>query len=312
MDKLEQKSTVTPATPAIMPAWKSISVWLLATVLTSSAAVLTHYTAGKIPAASVGFWRVFGAALFLSPWCIVAWLREGRPPLFTLGTTLAGLLFGLHFATWSWALQNTTIANAMLFIGLQPLMAPFWARPLLGERLNRREIIGCLLAGAGMVWILGGKVGLSAQDLRGSAVAFVSAFLCAGYFVLTRKYRKNTDPFVFGVPVFLTAAIVQAVIGFAFGDGIQLGDQTAQAARWAMLGLVLFPTVGGHMLAIFLLRHISSQMMTLSVPSQFVISTVAAMFLFGQKMTLAFAVGAVIVMTGVALGVAAASASKAK
>jgi len=115
---------------------------------------------------------------------------------------------------------------------------------------------------------------------------------------------------VFGVPVFLTAALVQAAIGFAFGDGIQLGDQTAQAARWAMLGLVLFPTVGGHMLAIFLLRHISSQMMTLSVPSQFVLSTTAAMILFKQELTMAFAVGAVIVLSGVALGVAGASAPK--
>jgi hypothetical protein len=42
----------------------AVWVWLAVTVLTSSAAILTRYC--RIPATSVGFWRVAGAALILA------------------------------------------------------------------------------------------------------------------------------------------------------------------------------------------------------------------------------------------------------
>jgi drug/metabolite transporter (DMT)-like permease len=284
---------------ALLSRRRALAVWFAATLLTSSAAIMTRYA--HVPASSIGFWRVFGAACILSPWCLTAWRREGRPRLFTKGTTLVGLLLGLHFATWCWALQNTTIANAMLFVGLQPLMAPFLARPLLGERLNRGELVGCLLACLGMVWILGGQFRSGREHLAGSLVAFVSALLCAGYFVLTRKYRARRNALVFGVPVYATAAVVQAVAGFAVDGGIRVGDGPTQLA---LLGLILLPTVGGHTLAIYLLRHVKSQMMTLSVPTQFILATVAAMFLFKETPALSFSVGAALVMAGVVLGVA--------
>ena len=273
-------------------------MWLLATVLTSSAAILTRYC--HLPATSIGFWRVFGAALVLAPWWFMAWRNAGRPPVLSLGSTLAGFFLGLHFATWAWALQHATIANAMLFIGLQPLMAPFLARPLLGERLNRWELVACLLACAGMVTILGRQLTTDRGQLPGSIVAFVSAALCACYFVFTRKYRPQQQAMLFTVPVYLVAAGVQAVAGFALDGRIGVGDT---GTKLALLGLILFPTVGGHTLAIYLLRHVKSQMVTLSIPAQFVLGTTAAVFLFGEKPSAWLIAGAVMVLGGVVLGV---------
>jgi len=275
-----------------------IVVWMVVTVLTSSAAILTRYC--HIPATSVGFWRVLGAALVLLPWWFVAWRRTGRPPVLSRGPALAGLFLGLHFATWAWALQHTTIANAMLFIGLQPLLAPFVARPLLGERLDLWEKGACLLASVGMFWILGRQLNCSRDQLPGSMVALGSAFLCACYFVLSRKYRANQHALLFSVPVYLTAALVQGLAGILLDKGIFLG---APDTRLALLGLILLPTVGGHTLAIYLLRHVKSQMVTLSIPAQFILGTSAAVYLFHETPSPWFIAGAVLVLTGVVLGV---------
>jgi drug/metabolite transporter (DMT)-like permease len=277
----------------------TILVWLAATVLTSSAAILTRYC--HVPASSIGFWRVFGAALVLLPWWLMEWRRQGRPAAFSIGSVLAGVFLGLHFASWSWVLQHTTIANAMLFIGLQPLMAPFVARPLLGERLTRWEGAACLLACLGMVWILGRQVAFGSEQVAGSLVALVSAFLCACYFVLTRKYRPGQHAMLFTLPVYATAAVVQAAAGLGLDGGIYVGDTRT---KWALLGLILFPTVGGHTLAIYLLRHVKSQMVTLSIPAQFILGTTAALYLFNEKPTAWFLAGAVLVLGGVVLGVA--------
>ena len=170
----------------------TVLVWLVVTILTSSAAILTRYC--HIPATSIGFWRVLGAALVLLPWWLQLRRQEPARDALALRAILPGIFLGLHFASWAWALQHTTIANAMLFIGLQPLMAPLVARPLLGERLTRWEGAACALACLGMVWILGRQLGGGREQLPGTLVALGSAFLCACYFVPHAQYRNGQMP----------------------------------------------------------------------------------------------------------------------
>jgi drug/metabolite transporter (DMT)-like permease len=210
------------------------------------------------------------------------------------------LFLGLHFATWAWALQHTTIANAMLFIGLQPLLAPFVARPLLGERLTRWEMAACALACIGMFCILGRQLVSGREQLAGSIVALGSAFLCSCYFVITRKYRRSQQALLFTVPVYATAAVVQAIAGLVIDRGIFIGTGGTPIA---VLALILFPTVGGHTLAMYLLRHVKSQMVTLSIPAQFILGTIVAIPLFKEMPSVDFLAGAAIVMLGVILGV---------
>jgi drug/metabolite transporter (DMT)-like permease len=269
------------------------------TVFTASAALLTRYC--RIPAIHIGFWRVFGASIVLAPFAVVIRRRVDHPPLFNRGAIITGAFLGVHFATWAWALQHTTLANAALFIGLQPLMAPWVARPLIGERLTPWEKASCALASVGMIWILGRQLTVEREQLAGTLVALFSAFLCACYFVLSRKYRADQHAILFTVPVYLTAAAVQALGAWALTGGITIGDVPT---RWALLGLILFPTVGGHTLAIYLLRHVKSQLVTLSVPTQFILVTLAGVFLFDEIPGPSFLVGAAIVLAGVALGVA--------
>ena len=280
----------------------SYLIWGLSVILGSSSSILTRYAQG-MPAASIGFWRTCGASLFLLPFAIGIWRHSGRPRIFTPGAVLVGALFGLHFATWSWVLvlPGYTIANAMLFSGLQPLMAPWIARPLLGERLGRVEIAGCALACAGMLWIFLPQLLREHGQAVGSAVTLLSAFLCAAYFVFTRKYRANTHAIVFSFAVYAVASVVQAAVALALNGGISVGTTSTQ--RLAVLALVLLPTIGGHTLSIFLLRHVKSQMVTFSIPTQFVIGTVLAMFLFGEQPRPRFWLGAVLVLTGVVLGI---------
>ncbi len=280
------------------PRSRAIAVWTVITLLTSSAAVLIRFCGA--PASSVGFWRVMGAAIVLGPAWRAAWRAAGQPALFARGTVVTGIFLGLHFASWTWAVQHTTLANAALFIALQPLMAPFVARPLIGERLNRWELVACGLAAVGMFVILGRQFALERQHLPGTLMALGSALLCATYFVLSRKHRAREHAILFTVPVYLAAAATQAIAAVALDGGIFVGDERSALA---IFGLVLLPTVGGHTLAIWLLRHVKSQMVVLSVPMQFVLVTLWGVALFREVPSRTFFLGAAFVLAGVALGV---------
>ena len=269
------------------------SVWLLVTLFSASAAVLIRLCA--ISAVSIGFWRAFGAAVILFPFWLRAWLREGRPPVFNTGAVLAGVAFGLHFSTWCWAIQHTTVANAALFVALMPLIVPFIAHVLIKEKLNKLEFIGVVLAVMGTGWLLTRQFTNEPEHLAGSFVALFSAFCCGLYFVLGRKYRRKQHVILFSGQVYLTAAAVQAAIGYVFFDGISVGDTRSVLS---LLALVIFPTVGGHTLAIYLLRHAKTQTLSFSIPAQFVLVSIAAAALFGEVPRAWFYPGAALIVAG--------------
>jgi drug/metabolite transporter (DMT)-like permease len=272
------------------------------TVMTASAAILTRSCG--IPASSVGFWRVFGAALVLSPWWIGALRRYRAKPRLNYGATLTGLFLGVHFATWAWALINGQLANAALFIAMQPAITPVIGRWLAGDRHNRWEYAGTALTCAGMLWIVSGQLAFSRDHIAASLVAVLSMICCAVYIVLGRRYRSNQHVILFSVPVYMVAAVVQAAAALVFSGGIFVG---AEPGNWlATAAIVLVPTVGGHTLAIYLLRHVKAQAIVLSIPVQFVLIAIAGAVLFGEWPSIWFYPGAAAVMAGVMLAIWAA------
>jgi len=273
-------------------------LWTLITLFGASAAIFTKYC--DIPASSIGFWRVLGAVVVLLPWWLRAWRAAGRPPLFTPGAMIAGVLLGAHFATWCWALLHTTVANAALFVGLQPLIAPFIARVALRERLNRGEFLAVALACAGTLWIVCGQLRMDATQLAGTLVALGSAVLCAAYFVTCRKCRANQHIILFSVSVYAVAALAQAGAAVWLDGGVRIGGSRTMVA---VLALILLPTVGGHTLAMYLLKHVKTQVLALSIPTQFVCSTAAAVLLFEHAPSRWFYPGAALILLGVVLGI---------
>ena len=276
-----------------------VTVWCVMTLVISSAAIFTRFCG--IPATSVGFWRVFGAALVLGPWWVMA-VRRFRPrPMVSSGALLAGAFLGVHFGTWAWALLNANLANAALFIAMQPAITPLFGRWLAGDRLGKWECIGTALACAGMLWIMGGQVLFTRDQIAGSAVALFSMTCCVVYIVLGRRFRTKEHVILFSVPVYLAAAAVQAVGAMVISGGIQIGETPA---NWlATAGIILVPTVGGHTLAMYLLRHVKAQTIALSIPVQFVLIAAAGAMLFDEWPKGWFYPGAAVVMAGVMLAI---------
>ncbi|HCE45419.1 MAG TPA: hypothetical protein DET40_17915 [Lentisphaeria bacterium] len=276
-----------------------ILLWVVITLLTSSASILTRYC--NISAASIGFWRVFGAAMLILPFAIWISRKENKNKFFTKGTLLAGLFLGAHFTTWCWGIQNTSIANACLFIGLQPLITPFIAHYMIGERLNKWEILAVVIAIMGTLWLTIHQFSASRSDFAGITVTFISAILCSTYFVISRKFRAGHHIFVFSTEVFFVAAFVQAIAAILIYGSIEIGDTQSILA---LAGLILLPTVGGHALVMYVLKYAKPQLISFSVPAQFVLATIMAIPLFKEVPPLWFYPGAILVLTGVILGIA--------
>ncbi|HRU02166.1 MAG TPA: DMT family transporter, partial [Victivallales bacterium] len=185
-------------------------------------------------------------------------------------------------------------------IGLQPLMVPFLAHWIIQERINKWEIFGLILAFLGTLWLSIRQIELAPSQFYGSAVALFSAFLCGSYIVFGRRYRKDKNAFVFSTGVFAIAALVQGIFSIILHGKISVGDIRTIVS---LCCLIVFPTIGGHALMMFLLRYAKSQLMALTVPAQFILATLVSYPIFAEKPQLWFYPGAIMIMTGIVIAV---------
>ncbi len=116
----------------------------------------------------------------------------------------------LYFIFEAWALENTTASQAGMITATLPLLVALFARPVLGERLEPKTLLGFFIAIAGALWLsLASDTSQSAPNpALGNLLEFLAMICAAGYTLCLKKLSSSYPP------LFLTA--VQAVIGAVF------------------------------------------------------------------------------------------------
>lgn len=193
---------------------------------------------------SVLFWRSAGAIPVL---LAVIWWRSGGQVLARIaGVGLPGMVGGLGlvlaFAGAIFAIQTTTVANAVFLFSASPFLAAVLGWLILKEPVRQATWIAILLAGAGMFIMV--REGLAAGALAGNAAALLSA-LGFAVFTLALRWGKLSDmmPAVVLGAVFsmAVAAIVAPAIGTGLGAPAQdIAISMAMGAIILAVGMVLY------------------------------------------------------------------------
>lgn len=160
--------------------------------------------------------------------------RPAMPDLLSLSAVAIGIVVGFPLLT-ALALQHTTSAHALVFIGLLPLATALFGVLRAGER-PRPTFWLCALAGsalvAGFAWVRGGGA-MSFGDFLMFGAILVCGFGYAEGGMLSRKlggWQVISWALVLALPVMLAVALVAAPSGFA----------TVPASAWFGLLYVAF------------------------------------------------------------------------
>lgn len=211
---------------------------------------------------AVLLWRSAGALPVLG--LLILWQSGGRPVAAIRATGWAGVLGGLSlvaaFSGAIFAIQTTTVANAVFLFSASPFLAALLGWLVLREPVPARTWGAILLAALGM-WIMV-RDGLSAGQMAGNLAALGSSLGFAGFTVALRAGRvAETMPvsflgcvFSMGVAGIVLAATgqeavpplwdigVAAAMGaviLAVGMGLYtLGSRGLRAAEATLLSLV--------------------------------------------------------------------------
>ena len=225
---------------------RGVLLVLLAGVLWSSMGIGVRF----IEVANV--WQILlirSATLSVFLLCAMAVRAGGMPWRAIRGVGLAGVVGGISlvfaFSGGIYAIQATTVANAMFLFAAAPFFAALIGRVVLGERVRRATWISMAVAGLGigiMVWN-----GIEGGRLDGNVAAIISALGFAVFTVAVRWGQLgDMIPTVFLAGLFAT--LTGGAVCFIEGYGLDLpaGDFAVAAALGLFqvgAGLVIY-TIG--------------------------------------------------------------------
>ncbi len=189
------------------------------------------------------FWRQFFFVLLVVIFLLFTYKKKIFLALYQSGIPgfFGGIILGLGFSAYVFAMYNTTVANANFIIQTQAIFLAVLGYLFLKEKISKLTLASIILAISGIILMVGNS--LSPGELSGNLVAFVMPGSFAVLIIIVRKY-PNVDM----LPLQLFAGIAAMLIGYFVSTKISISTNDlflAFIAGFFQVGLgFIFITIG--------------------------------------------------------------------
>lgn len=241
------------------------------------------------------FWRSLGLlpALFL----LVAWRTGGRPVAAIRAVGLPGLVGGMGlvaaFAGAIYAIQTTSVANAVFLFAASPFLTALLAWPILKEPVRPATWGAILLAGVGMALMV--REGLALGAGAGNLAALISA---AGFAAFTLALRRGR------VADMLPAAMIGAALAALIAAGVTLAEGRTMIIPAQEIGVALAMGAGllgvGMTLYTIGSRAVPAAELTLITMIEVLLAPVWVFLLLGEQASVNTLLGGAVILSAVA------------
>lgn len=163
------------------------------------------------------FWRQVFFIIVVTIFLIVTYKRDVFKKIYVSGIPglIGGIILGIGFSSYVFAMYNTTVANTNFIIQTQTIFLAIFGYFFLKEKISKITLASIILAISGLILMLGNT--LSSGQMSGNIVAFVMPITFAILILIVRRY-----PHVDMVPLQLVAGIVAMIIGFLASTKISI------------------------------------------------------------------------------------------
>ncbi len=211
-----------------------------------------------------------------------------------------------NIALFYWGLRTTTASATAIIYATVPLIVALAAPKLIGEIITRNKLIGIILGLAGAVFIAILPIVEHGQqlsgDVGGNLLVFVAALCWSGYTIGSRHMlaTKQTTPMTMtSVSIFVSTAVFALFSAFQWKPEYLAALSGINIIIIVQLGV--FVTVLTYLLFQWVIKHSSASTASLNQYLQPVFSLTFNMFFLGERLTVGFWIGSVIVFSGVFL-----------
>ncbi len=192
-------------------------------------------------------------------------------------TILPGAALGTHFISWIVGARMTPAANSSLIVNMVPIVMPFLLYALVRERLNRGEWLGTCVALAGVAMLAWSDYRFSRRNFLGDVICFGSMVLFAVYLTLGRRNRDFPSLWLYIVPLYFFGGVVS--LAAAAAGGVRPWEIGTARDICVIVALAAVPTVMGHSIFNYSMRHLRGQAVGIANLGQFIFAAAMAYFL---------------------------------
>ena len=254
------------------------------------------------PSAITAFYRLLFALLLLLPLLLLDktyWqdLRSLSRRQYQTGL-LSGLFLAIHYILWFESLNYTSVASSTVIVTLQPLFSFVGGYFLFKERFNFGAIISSIVALLGSFIIAWGDFQISMQALYGDLLAFIAAGFITAYFFIGQHMRQKLAVVPYSILGYAASAFFLAV--YAISQQLSFIDYS-QNTWAAFLGIAFISTILGQMLLNWLLKWLSTSVISMSILGETIGTCILAYFILGEVLTLRQGIGIVVTLVGLGL-----------
>jgi len=272
-------------------------LFLVIVVSISSASVLVLLSGAG--AAACAFWRTLIAGIimfamgFHNSKCMMI-VHERRYLLYSI---IAGVMLSAHFIMWMKSLFLVPVAVSTAAVITYPLFNALADSILLHEPPTRPQVVGIILAFAGVVLFLH-PVASTEYDVLGVILALASAVAVATYFNLGRIVRKKINLSEYASITYLVSTAVTAVYAIVSSENI-IAYPPKTYTYFVLLAVV--PMLGGHTLMNYLLRYFKTHVISSLGFMEPIGASILAYLLLNQHISTHVAASMGLVLIGVFL-----------
>jgi drug/metabolite transporter (DMT)-like permease len=213
-------------------------------------------------------------------------------------SALSGIFLGLHFYTWIASLSYTSISSSVVLVTTQPVFVAILGYVFLKEKIGAIGLAAVLLAIAGSYLIARGDFAVDAAHLKGDILAIAGALTAAAYLFIGRFVRPRVNLIPYVLTVYSVASAVILILGLISGT---FKAPAVKIDYLIFFLLALGPTILGHNLYNFALRHLPVFPVGMSIIGEPVLATVWGMMILGEEPIFTTIMGGIIIILAVVM-----------
>lgn len=269
---------------------------LIGTFFTSLSSIIIRFSTA--PALVISSYRMLFTCIMLLPLIIknrndFAELNKKN----ILLCLLSGIFLALHYATWISSIKLTTIANSTILVSCSPIFVSLANYLFIKEKISKKMIVSIFISLTGTIIIaLGSSNAIASNMMLGNILAFLGAIFVAGYLVIGGIVRKNLSASAYVFIVYSVSTVVLFVMCLISGTHLY---PYPLSEFMLFISLAFFCSILGHTLYNYMVKYVSSTLISVSTLSEPIFASLMALFIFNEIPSLYTLVGGIIIITGI-------------
>jgi len=205
------------------------------------------------------------------------------------------MFIALHFALWITSLSYTSIASSVVIVTSHPLFVAIISYFLWRERLNKKAILGIIIALGGVVLINYGGFLVSSRAIFGDLLALLAAISMGVYLIIGRQLKGRINILPYLTMIYAGAALILLMV--TVFSGYSLFNYTS--TTYAMLFLLaLIPQLIGHSSLNLAVRLIPVTLVSVGILGEPIIAVALGYIILGEGITITEILGSLLTLGG--------------